>query len=302
MVLGFVARWATLAAILAVGGAATFRMIVLRRAALARDAFMRASRRAADVGLIAAIVLVPAAFVRLALQTAAMRFPDDPWVGVATQLVVSTEWGTIWLMQIAAAILLIVAFACARRGSAFAWWAVAIFAVMLLVTPTLSSHAMSAEGRRWLSVPADVLHVGGASVWLGTLGVMFATANIAGGDESREGEYVASLLPAFSPLALIGATLVASSGVVSSLVHFDHPLSALGSRYGQVLGVKLAAVLVVVILGWRNWKRLTPALRASGSAPIWRGMRAELIATAVVLLLTAALIVTPPPIDAMSMP
>ncbi|HEY4131218.1 MAG TPA: CopD family protein [Gemmatimonadaceae bacterium] len=265
------------------------------------DAFARAAKRAASLALIAAILILPAAIERLVQQTAEMRFPDDPWLGVAWQMLSATNWGTAWLIQVGAAIALAIVLVFARRGITTAWAATSILFLALLVTPTLASHAMSAEGRRWIAVPADVVHLAGATLWLGTLAIMFGTARIATPTDDGNSTFVAALLPVFSPLALTGATLVLLTGVVSSLIHLEHPLAALESRYGQVLIAKILAVLAILFLGWLNWKKLTPDVRASGSARIWRGMRAELIATVIVLLLTAALIVTPPPMEAMTM-
>jgi copper transport protein len=213
----------------------------------------------------------------------------------------ATNWGTAWLIQVGAAIVLGVTFSLARRGSTAAWLLSPIAFLALLVTPTLASHAMSVEGRRWIALPADLLHIAGGTLWLGTLAVMFGTARVAAPSDQGNSEFVAALLSRFSPLALTGAATVVLTGVVSSLVHLDHPLAVLESRYGQILIAKIVAVAAIVFFGWLNWRKLTPALRASGSSRIWRGMRAELVAAVVVLLLTAMLIVTPPPMEGMAM-
>ncbi|HEY4137850.1 MAG TPA: hypothetical protein VGN65_05325, partial [Casimicrobiaceae bacterium] len=147
------------------------------------------------------------------MQTAAMRFPDDSWLGVAWQMISATNWGTAWLIQVGAAILVSIALIFARRGNRVAWGAAALFAITLLITPTLASHAMSDEARRWFAVPADLLHLAGATLWLGTLAIMFGTARIAETTGQGNAAYVDAVLPVFSPLALTGATLVIATGV-----------------------------------------------------------------------------------------
>ena len=302
--LGLVARWATFSAIIIVVGAVAFHWLVLRRASIDAESLERAMMRSARVGAIAAVTILPAALIRLALQVAEMRFPGDPWTGVAAQLLSSTEWGVIWSLQAAAALGAALAFYLAMRRMSVAWLLLVAFGAALAATPSLSSHAMSAEGRRWISVPSDLLHVCGAGLWLGTLAVMFSTAGRSSTNDSARGDsaYVAALLPRFSPIALVGATTVAVSGAVSVLVHLDHPLTVLRSTWGELLALKLVAVLGVVFLGWRNWRHHTPSLRDAGANTIWRGMRAELLATLVVLLLTSALVVSSPPMDSMPMP
>jgi putative copper resistance protein D len=299
--LGLAARWATFSAILIVIGAVAFRWLVLGRAPIDADSFDQAAGRSARIGGIAALTILPAALIRLGLQVTEMRFPGDPWTGVAAQLLSSTEWGMIWSVQIAAALGAALAFVIARRGLSIAWLLLIVLGAVLAATTSLSSHAMSVEGRRWISVPSDLLHVTGAGLWLGTLAVMYSTAERAPSKSAaRHGSaHVAALLSRFSPLALIGATSVAVSGVVSALVHLEHPLAMLASTWGELLALKLVAVLAVVFLGWRNWRHHTPDLREAGANAIWRGMRAELLATLVVLILTSALVVSSPPMAAM---
>ena len=187
------------------------------------------------------------------------------------------------------------AFAAARRGGSIRWVVPAILSVVLAVTLTTSSHAMSAKRFSSISVVTDLLHLLGASAWLGTLGVMFASITSGDGAVEGDGRYVSELLRTFSPIALTGAGLVVCSGVVSSLAHIQTVNGLFASRYGLTLLAKVATVLVIALFGWRNWKRITPGVLAAGSGPMRRGMSAELLTTVIVLLITSALVVTAPP-------
>lgn len=292
---GLVARWGRFAAMLAIVGAVVFRLVVLRRTGVGPTTSAAAARRAATLGVIAAVVMVISALAWLTFQTADMRFPDEPWLEVAMRLVRETSWGTIWTVHLGAAVVAIAAFAIARRGGPARWIVPALLALTLAVTLTTSSHAMSAKRFSNVTVVADLLHVLGASAWLGTLGVVFTS--IAGRDGAGEGDgrYVVALLRIFSPIALTGTALVVCSGLVSSFAHIQTLNGLFASRYGLTLLAKLAAVFVIALLGWRNWKRITPGVLATGSGRMRRGMAAELFATMVVLLITAALVVTAPP-------
>ena len=164
---------------------------------------------------------------------------------------------------------------------------------------------MSAQRLAQYSIAADVAHVFGASLWIGTLLVMFAS--IIGGDGNEpqsehpvsdmRARYIASLLRSFSPLALTGAALVAVSGVVSSLAHVERWADLTGTAYGQKLIVKVLCVGVVVLLGWRNWKFVTPGILTQGPKRMTRAIMLELLIALVVLGVTAALVVTPPPAE-----
>jgi putative copper export protein len=296
-ILGLVARWARFVAMLTIVGAVVFRLVVLRRSMVGAVTVAAATRRVAILGAAASTVMVISALVWVTLQTADMRFPDEAWLEVGTRLVGQTSWGTVWMIHIAAAALLIAAFAAARQGALNRWIVPAILSVVLAVTLTTSSHAMSAKRFSNISVVTDLLHVLGASAWLGTLGVMFTS--IASGDGAVEGggdgRYVSELLRTFSPIALTCAGLVVCSGVVSSLAHIQTVNGLFESRYGLTLLAKIATVLLIAFFGWRNWKRITPGVIAVGSGPMRRGMAAELLTTAIVLLITSALVVTAPP-------
>ena len=297
MLWGLAARWITFGAILTAIGAPVFHLLVVRRAGVGNGASFAASRTAGWVGAIAAVVILPAAVVRLWIQTAQMRFPDDPWMDVAKRMVMETSWGTAWMSQVALCLVLIVAFLAARRGGAALWATVGALSLALAATVSMSSHAQSAQRFAGIAGFVDWAHIAGAGAWLGTLGVLFASVvRDDGSPEGRPG-YLVALLSVFSPVALVAAALVAGSGLVSSLAHVDSVAALVTSRYGRALLWKLLAVFVVLVLGWRNWKFGTPAIEKSGTTAVKRGMAAELVAAAVVLLLTAALVVTPPPME-----
>lgn len=281
---------------MAVGGV-TFRVAVAGRS---RSLDVRGlERHAAVTGLVGGALILPAAVARLFVQVDGMRFPDDPWSGVASRLLRLTTWGHLWVAQVAIAVLLIAAFTTAARSARRGWQSAAILSMALAITPSLASHAMSAHTSRILSVGADSLHIVGAGVWLGTLLVLClvlprALREQPSNDASPSAALV--LVSAFSPVALLGAGVVVVSGIVSSLARIDR-LDALRSPYGRLLLIKVAIVAVVALIGWRNWKRLTPRLESGDATALRRSIALELTAAALVLAATAALVVTPPPME-----
>ncbi len=144
------------------------------------------------------------------------------------------------------------------------------------------------------------LHVLFASLWIGTLFVLVvAGIGAALRDEpAREhrGAIVADMVNRFSPLALVSAGMVALFGVITAWRHL-HRLSALWTTpYGYALIAKLAVVGVVITLGAWNWRRQRPRLGSEDAArAIRRSATSELIAAAVVLLITGVLVSLPSP-------
>jgi putative copper export protein/methionine-rich copper-binding protein CopC len=306
-----VVRWVTFTALLGVLGAVAFRFIVLtlvdRRAGEGRQHVIRdrAATRAATLGLVTAAVLGAAAIARLLAQSYAMHGPDAPLSGSMILAMLSrTVWGWGWLLQITAVIIAVVGFRLARNGRRLGWLLAALAAIVLAFTPALSGHAASTPRLTGLAVIADGLHVIGAAGWLGSLlVVLLAGISTALSLEMPErGLAVADVVNAFSPTALIFAGLTAATGVFTAWLHVGTWSALWQSDYGRLLLLKLIVLTVVAGTGAFNWRGVRPRLGDDvGTTRIRRSATVELAVAAVVLLVTAILVATPPPMDAVSM-
>lgn len=269
----------------------------------------RASRRAAAIGWMAGLLVIASALVKLVLQTEEMMFPTDSWIEVGSRMLFQTSWGKTWLVQVACALLITMTFALARKDALPRWNVLALLSIALASTPAFASHAMSAQRFREFTVYADAAHVLGASLWLGTLFVMFLSIVRNDGNEPQSersasdmrASYISAMLRSFSPVALVGATLVVASGVLAAFAHVANFNELFNTSYGQKLIAKLIGVGLVWLFGWRNWKFITPQVLTAGPRRMTRSMTIELTLAIIVLLITSALVVTPPPAEAMMM-
>lgn len=224
--------------------------------------------------------------------------------------------GTAWLLQMGAAIVACAGFALARtlsegttrlKARARSGWIVAtITALVLGVTPALSGHAAAAPNLRWLALTADSLHVLAAGGWLGSLFAMAAVgvpvALVISTDRKlHAARLVAELVNAFSPTALVFAAVVVVTGVISAWLRLESLSALWTSTYGKVLLVKLAVVALVLAGGAFNWRGMRVAL--SGAVPgdeVTKRFRQsgmlELIAGALVIVVTAVLVAAPTPL------
>ena len=306
-------RWLGYSALLVVLGAVSFRWVVLailrRRAPSERSAALVpfASRRAASLGLAAAVALGLAALMRLLAQSYAMHGSADALNGgLVGAMVARTVWGTGWLLQVAGVVVALGGFLAARRDRAFGWVLAALGAVTLAFSAALSGHAASSPRLAGLAVLADALHVLGAGGWLGSLFVVIgagvpAALAVAGRAEER-GPAVADLVNAFSPTALAFAGVVAVTGLFAGWLHLGSLPALWQSAYGRTLLVKLAVLSVVAGTGAYNWLRARPALGdVDGARRIRRSASLELAVGAVVLVITAVLVATPTPMDVTAM-
>jgi putative copper export protein/methionine-rich copper-binding protein CopC len=259
-----------------------------------------ARQGAARIGMAGSVIVGIAALLRLGAQFVAMHpagAPFDPQLVRA--IVMDTLWGWAWLLQVVATVVAMTGFRAALRGRG-GWRLASIAIVALAVTPALSGHAASTPDRTTLAIVADVLHVIGAGGWLGGLLLVLAAglpAALRLPDDERWAS-VADLFNAFSPTALFFAGMVASTGVFAAWLHVQEVSALWQSSYGQTLLVKLAVLSVVALTGAYNWLRVKPALgTAAGTARIQRSARAELLVAVLVIIVTAALVATPPPVD-----
>ena len=144
------------------------------------------------------------------------------------------------------------------------------------------------------------MHVLAASTWLGTLlvltliGIRGLIRSTAPG--AQRAELVADLVNSFSPLALTASAIVAITGATTAWLHLKRVSALWTTSYGIALMVKLGLVLIVVVLGAWNWKRVRPSLGTEGTEQvIRRSATMELTFAALVLLATSVLVTLPSP-------
>jgi putative copper export protein len=176
----------------------------------------------------------------------------------------------------------------------------ALAALAAAVALPLSGHAVATPHLAALAITADTLHILGAGGWLGTL---FVTV-IAGipvtlrGAPGARGREASGLINAFSPVALFCAALLVATGVVAAWLHLGSFAALWQSRYGQVLLIKLAAIAVLAVVAFINWRVLRPAMGSDAATRrIRRTAVTELGLAIVVLAVTAVLVATPPPTE-----
>jgi putative copper export protein len=226
---------------------------------------------------------------------------------LAASLLTGTAWGWGWVAQVAgAALALGSTLAVARTPSSkrvgVADVVGALAVVVLAVAAAVSGHP-AAAGQQFLAVSTDAVHVVAAGGWIGTLAFVAAVgipATSAAASDERV-SLVRDQITAFSRVALMCAGLVVLTGVVSSWIQLGSVAALWETEYGWTLLIKLAWVALVAAAGAYNWRVATPRLLAAGGVRRIRGViAAELLFALFALTVTAVLVATPPPVDAMT--
>ena len=168
-------------------------------------------------------------------------------------LVSNGQFGTYWVMRqivvILALLVTVYALFAQRRqkasGEIFSWITL-LLGLALLIALTLSGHAAAVGGNLTVfAVLSDWLHLLAASLWIG--GILYITTTyfpilMRIPLQERLGSLI-TVLPRYSPLAIVGIILVTITGPFDATTHMLAAEQLLTTAYGRVLIVK-------VLLSW----------------------------------------------------
>ena len=290
-----VVRWVGYAALFAIVGSCSFRLLIGRThppPQLADDL----SRRAARIGAAGALILLVTLVARLYVQLQSFTDPGEPLsLELAGPIVTSTAWGTGWRWQVGAALLALAGLAAAVRWRG-AWAVAAGGAVLSAGAASLTGHAIE---HPWgaLGTGMQMLHVAAGATWLGSLLLIVAVAypGTRGRPEERE-SLLAALVGAYSPMALTAGITTIALGLLLGWNYVGGFGPLFGTAYGRTLLVKVALLGGVAAAGAWNWRRVRPTLGAApGASRLRRSATAELLLGTLLLAVTAVLVALPAP-------
>jgi copper transport protein len=185
-----------------------------------------------------------------------------------------------------------IGFALVRSSPSFGWTLATIGVLFAVLQPLYTSRNFSGK--------VNAVHILAASTWLGTLLVLtlvgirgLIRSHASGGQRAG---LVADLVNSFSPLALTASAIVAITGATTGWLHLKRISALWTTSYGIALMVKLVLVLIVVVLGAWNWRRVRPSLGTEGTEhTIRRSATMELTFAGLVLVATSVLVTLPSP-------
>jgi len=297
-------RWFMLLGAMVATGAVLFEPLILgyamrgeRRRSL-DEAVRIASDRFELVALAGAGAFLLGSLAQLVLQAgvtadvAAYRVtPGDAFD------VLSTEWGTRWLVRVACIVAALGLLWTARRlrlgvGDSplggRAWAAVAALLIVAMAMVSMSSHGAAVQGLEAPGAINDGLHLAASSVWVGGLVAFLITLRLFLTRARREARTALVALAArFSLLAGLSVGVIVATGVYSSWLQVASR-EAFDTTYGSVLVAKVVAVIGLVGIAAVNlfWVRRRIA---GGDGAIWlRRLVAAEVALAVLVTAAAA--------------
>ncbi len=173
------------------------------------------------------------------------------------------------------------------------WASGPLAAGAILAGMTVNSHA-AAVGLAASAV--DWVHLAAAGAWVGGLPALWLAVRVT--HPSARPALAAALVPRFSRLAGASLLVLVVTGAYSALVHVPAVRALAVTPYGRLLAAKLVFVLGAAALGAYNRLVLRPRLAAhEGERAVrsfLRTVAGEISLGAAVLLVVAALTITPP--------
>jgi copper transport protein len=122
-----------------------------------------------------------------------------------------------------------------------AWAAAAV----LFPCPTLAGHALDPDQPKLVSIVADLVHLGGAAVWVGGVGVLA----FAGEERAAAGRR-------FAAYAVPAVVLVAAGGLARALTELSSFDQIWTTGYGRLLIAKSALFVLALAAGFAARRRL----------------------------------------------
>ena len=185
-----------------------------------------------------------------------------------------TLFGRVWTLRFVLAILLCGVLRSSRysrsvrgRRAVEAWSDV--LAAMLLATLAWTGHAVAGEGAdRFVHLTSDVLHLFAAAAWVGGLPLLaLVLARAARASDSSIHLLATQMARRFSALGVVAVGCLVLTGSVNSWYLVGGLPNWFGTRYGQLLLLKLALFGLMVVLAAINRWRLLPKLLATSHDP-----------------------------------
>ncbi len=176
--------------------------------------------------------------------------------------------GRAWLAR---ALVLVVLALVARSKRADKWVLTGLGAA-LLVTISLTGHAVSGDLVP-LAFVTDLAHLGGVSVWLGGLVMLIGAVlwRVSGRAQPREVDEVGTIVGRFSQVAFYAVVVIVTSGVIQGWRQVGTYDALFETAYGRLLVFKvlLVAGMLVAASFSRTWvrNRAVTSARAMALSP-----------------------------------
>lgn len=229
----------------------------------------RRLRTLAWSSLLVAVVTGGAWLVIVGSQMSGMPLAGVVQSGVVKIVLTQTRFGEAWLIR--AALLVVLAGCLAVQGRTqrqVSGWIGLLAAAAFIASLAWAGHGAATEQVPFdaLHLPADILHLLATGAWLGALLPLAFMLSAVGREGSPDELAVAQAATLrFSTIALASVGTLLVTGIVNGWFLSGTIPALLGTRYGQLLLVKVLLFATMIAVASRNRRRFIPVLTAAAS-------------------------------------
>ena len=210
---------------------------------------------------VAAILLVVGAPLQFITQTANLAGSWAAALESETLLaaLVQMNFGKASLVRLILALIALAILLWSRPGRS-GWWFVSSLGALICASFAWMGHGAATEGAvGWVHLAADIFHNLAAGAWIGALVVFWVVLRKSPAVTTPLN--LAHSLTAFSGAGTLFVALILGTGLINGVFTAGwSPIHAAATLYGQVLLVKLALFLLMLVLAATNRFCLAPAL------------------------------------------
>jgi putative copper export protein len=235
---------------LMLGGSSFAWTFATLQPAAAHAVFRNDARSTARLGA-ACIVICALPILLVRAHDVASSSPD--WLSRGLVAVFSNWWGLVWLLQVAATLVVVLLLGERTIGSP---WVIAVQTIVVLtLSPTGHALAVVNTNARLMALAAAWLHLLAISVWLGGVMVLAhalptALTQIA---QAERAAFARGVLARFSNVAIPMVSVMMLTGLYAMWLHLPSLRTFVESGYGKTLLVKIVVVGSILYLGSRHF-------------------------------------------------
>jgi putative copper export protein len=141
--------------------------------------------------------------------------------------------------------------------------AATLFALPLVASRSLTSHAVAVRENTALAVGSDALHLLATALWGGGLFGLWHCLRFAGAELRENPSPATAIVNRFSRLALASVPVLFLTGLYQSWIHVGSFPTLFGTDYGKVLLLKLMLFSLMLSIGAVNYFSTKPLLASA---------------------------------------
>jgi putative copper export protein len=219
---------------------------------------LRRNLRNRAVGFL--ILFLSASIGGLFIQGAKLQRGEFPSLEILSRYVTATQSGNVWFLRECYGLALLALLLRRGKGNLSGIRMIALSALPLIASRSLTSHAIAVKTQTFWVVTADAVHLMATAIWAGGLIAVLTAFRESRKQHKLNAIWAVQFINRFSRLAMVCVALLVCAGGYLSWVHIGSFTTLVNTESGKVLMIKLGIFAAMLSLGAINFLSTRPAL------------------------------------------